>query len=118
MWSCRQVRRCDEAGGEGGVDGWLGGCPYASVGGYSWHSEYTLTYFRATELACLPACLPDLACLLWRVSVLFDPPHEARLDPRTGRLLQQTLPPDLPLLAVHREDINAKWTGPGNQVGR
>lgn len=34
-----QVRRCDEANGEGGVDGWLGGCPYASVKGYSWHSE-------------------------------------------------------------------------------
>jgi hypothetical protein len=78
-----QVRRCDEDGGDGGVDGWMGGCPY---GGYEWH-------------------------------ILFYPPKEARLDPRTGRVLQQTLYPDLPVLAVYNDQVKAVWTGPGQKVG-
>jgi hypothetical protein len=50
------------------------------------------------------------------VSVIFDPPDEPWLDPRTGLLVQQTLPPEVPLLALYKAEIDAKWTGPGNQV--
>lgn len=49
-------------------------------------------------------------------AVVFDPPKEPRLDHRTGKLIAQTLSPDLPLLSVHNLQLVGPWTGPGAQV--
>ena len=38
-----EVRRCDEWTTDSGIDGWMGECPYLSVGGYTYRIVFTAT---------------------------------------------------------------------------